>query len=107
MAIKRGNAKRNKINGTNGNDSLFGFGGNDTLNGRNGNDKLFGGSGNDVLNGGAGNDILKGGSGNDTSVYTGSWKDYTITQAGAAFVLTDTRAGSPDGTDTATSVELF
>jgi serralysin len=40
--------------------------GNDVLNGSVGNDDMFGHGGNDVLNGGAGNDYLVGGTGRDT-----------------------------------------
>ncbi|MCO6455061.1 MAG: M10 family metallopeptidase C-terminal domain-containing protein [Pirellulaceae bacterium] len=63
------------VNGTPGNDTifgnaadnlLFGGGGNDTLFGRGGNDTLLGGAGHDVLLGEAGDDILAGGGGNDT-----------------------------------------
>lgn len=64
MAI-RGNAKKNKLVGTNAKDTILGLGGNDTLLGRNGNDKLSGGTGNDKLDGGKGNDRLDGGSGDD------------------------------------------
>ena len=53
------------LNGTSGNDLIYGFGGNDTLNGNNGNDILYGGAGNDTLNGGNGADRLIGGAGND------------------------------------------
>ncbi|EDX82852.1 Cna protein B-type domain [Synechococcus sp. PCC 7335] len=81
-----GNQQRalNIINGTSGDDTLFGgkrddilFGlagndfldggnGDDTLDGGRGNDTLFGGNGNDILIGGADNDTLDGGKGNDT-----------------------------------------
>ncbi|HSI44993.1 MAG TPA: retention module-containing protein [Methylophilus sp.] len=56
----------NTVNGTSGNDIIYGYAGNDTLNGGDGNDILRGGAGNDTLNGGAGNDILIGGKGSDT-----------------------------------------
>jgi len=71
------------INGSDGNDSLFGnsvanviFGGNgnDSLYGRAGDDRLLGQSGNDVLYGGAGNDYLSPSSGADT-VYGGDGND--------------------------------
>ena len=107
MATIRGTNKKNKLNGTNGNDKLLGLGGNDTLNGKGGIDKLDGGKGNDTLDGGKGNDTLKGGSGADTAVFTGAWKDYSITQSGSSFIVSDRRAGSPDGTDTVTDIESF
>jgi len=44
------------LNGTNGDDQIFGFAGNDELNGLDGNDTLDGGSGDDILNGGNGTD---------------------------------------------------
>ena len=65
MALIIGNAKKNKLIGTNSADTIKGLDGNDTLLGNGGIDKMFGGAGNDTMNGGAGNDIMKGGSGND------------------------------------------
>lgn len=53
------------VNGTAGNDKLYGTTGNDTLNGLAGNDKLYGLNGDDTLNGGAGYDTLDGGIGDD------------------------------------------
>ena len=44
------------INGTNGNDNLFGTAFNDTINGFNGDDTLDGGAGADTMDGGDGND---------------------------------------------------
>lgn len=67
------------INGTSGNDTLFGdqngFPENDRINGLDGDDGLQGGSGNDTLDGGAGNDYLQGGADND-SILGGSGIDY-------------------------------
>ncbi|MEX5575622.1 calcium-binding protein [Pseudomonas lijiangensis] len=60
-----GGAGDDTLSGAAGNDSLAGGSGADTLNGEEGNDLLQGGSGNDTLNGGAGNDVLDGGAGND------------------------------------------
>jgi Ca2+-binding RTX toxin-like protein len=71
------------INGTSGNDTLFGGeganvilagngsdfvsggGGDDNINAGNGNDIAYGGNGNDLVSGGAGNDKVGGGAGND------------------------------------------
>ncbi len=72
----------NSINGTMGNDILYGGNGSDTINGGAGNDVLWGGRGDDILNGGSGsdryifglydgNDIIK----NDN---IGNYKDYIV-----------------------------
>lgn len=54
------------INGTNGNDVLFGTSGDDTINGLGGNDLVFGARGVDTIHGGPGNDALSGGPGVDS-----------------------------------------
>jgi Ca2+-binding RTX toxin-like protein len=51
--------------GSGADDLIYGYGGDDTLEGRAGNDLLDGGSGNDRLFGSDGDDILLGGAGND------------------------------------------
>jgi hypothetical protein len=81
----------------------------DTINGGGGNDRLSGGAGDDTLNGGAGNDIIDGGPGTDTAVLSGSHTDFALTfeAAGADFKVADQRAGTPDGVDTTTQVEVF
>ena len=53
------------INGSDGNDILWGNDGNDTINAENGNDHIVGGRGNDILNGGVGSDTIKGYNGDD------------------------------------------
>ena len=85
--------------------SITGGGQNDTINGNGGNDTLSGGGGADIIAGGAGNDSVNGGAGTDTAVFSGSWINYNINTATG--VITDTRPGSPDGTDTVTAVENF
>jgi Ca2+-binding RTX toxin-like protein len=69
------------VEGTDGDDTLYGtaraddmFGGNgnDMLYGAAGNDRLWGGEGYDTLHGGAGADMLDGGEGIDWASYTGS-----------------------------------
>ncbi|MEK9285718.1 hypothetical protein MTR72_40065, partial [Bradyrhizobium sp. ISRA442] len=58
----------------------------------------------------AGNDIIFGGSGTaDTVTWTGAENNYAITYNAATqtFTVSDKRAGSPDGTDTVTSIENF
>jgi Ca2+-binding RTX toxin-like protein len=85
------------VNGGNGADLLLGLLGNDTINGNGGADFLVGGAGNDTLNGGAGN---------DTAVFSGPLSAYGFSiNAAGNFVVTDNRAGSPDGTDTLTSIQ--
>jgi Ca2+-binding RTX toxin-like protein len=54
------------INGSAGDDFIYGRGGNDTLYGGDGRDYIDGGADNDLLYGGNGNDTLLGGNGNDT-----------------------------------------
>jgi Ca2+-binding RTX toxin-like protein len=77
------------------------------LNGLDGKDTIFGLGGADLLQGAAGDDSIDGGTGVDTVVATGARADYTITAIAGGAVLTDTRAGSPDGADTVTGVEVF
>lgn len=57
--------------------------------GNDGDDTLYGHSGNDVLIGGSGNDELRGGSGNDTAVMDGNFEDYTVTDQGDHFTVSD------------------
>lgn len=66
MALINGNAKNNRIDGTELGDEIRGFDGNDVLNGLGDNDSLWGGSGRDIISGGDGNDFLDGEAGNDT-----------------------------------------
>jgi hypothetical protein len=83
--------------------------GNSDIHGTSGNDTLVGGSGDDILTGGSGNDTLIGNFGTDTAVYSGSHSDYSVTYdaTAQAYTITDTRPGSPDGTDTVSEVEQF
>src|SRR5258705_9024450 len=69
-----GSSDHDHLNGTTGNNTLFGgakedtlagMAGNDTLNGVSGADKAWGGSGNDNLSGSTWNDLLVGGFGAD------------------------------------------
>lgn len=64
-----GNAKANRIIGTEEDDIIDGGAGKDTIMGGEGNDSLNGGKGNDLLYGGKGNDTLTGGAGSDTFQY--------------------------------------
>lgn len=73
------------IDGTEGDDALFGTpyadlidakGGNDTVSGRAGDDTILGGAGEDWLEGGLGNDVLDGGTESDQ--LAGGWGDDTL-----------------------------
>ena len=107
VSIAVGATIDNAVGGS-GNDSITGNLADNVLSGGAGTDTISGGAGNDTLDGGAGNDILDGGAGTDTAVYTGNRSQYSITSLGnGTFQIVDLRPGSPDGTDTATSIELF
>ena len=93
----RNNAPQYVIDNTNNSLSyLAGASGNDTMQGR--------GSGVNVFSGGAGNDtIIAGTSGQDIASYTGKSTDYSIKldpNDATKIIVSDLRAGSPDGTDT-------
>ncbi|MDP3407393.1 putative Ig domain-containing protein [Bosea sp. (in: a-proteobacteria)] len=102
-----------------------GFGSVDTLvsienaHGTNFADTLIGSSAANAFNGFGGNDFISGGAFvqasvftgdvNDRVFYSGSLADYAITrgQFGATYVVTDLRAGSPDGTDQISNIEYL
>ena len=105
------------LSGGPGHDELYGFGDNNSLDGLDGTDKLFGGAGadslfgglgDDTLTGGAGDDTIDGGDDGDTAVYSGNRADYAIAlNLDGSYSVTDTRSGSPDGSDTVLNVEFF
>ena len=72
------------------------------LAGSTGDDTLTGGAGNDTLLPGAGTNTVDGGAGTDTAILSGTYNDYTITQANG--VTTYSRAGE---TTNFTNVERF
>jgi Ca2+-binding RTX toxin-like protein len=76
-----GYAEADSLSGGAGNDMLYGYGGNDVLDGEAGDDSLQGGEGNDTLLGGAGNDNLQGGNGDDL-LQGGEGNDYLYGGAG-------------------------
>ncbi|NJR59480.1 MAG: type I secretion C-terminal target domain-containing protein [Cyanobacteria bacterium CRU_2_1] len=63
--FRKGRNRKEKLQGTNGSDRIFGRNGNDVLRGEGDDDRLSGGLGNDRLNGQTGRDSLTGGMGND------------------------------------------
>ncbi|HEX3486989.1 MAG TPA: M10 family metallopeptidase C-terminal domain-containing protein, partial [Micropepsaceae bacterium] len=71
-----------------------------------GNDTIIGNQTNNVLTGGAGSDTLDGGAGTDTAVYSGLSTDHHWSQnADGSWLVTDLRAGTPDGSDTLKNIE--
>lgn len=88
-------------------DVFIGNDGRQNMKGGEGDDHFFGNGGNDIFRGDEGNDVIDGGAGNaDIAVFSGLCFDYEITDnGGGSWTIRDTRAGSPDGTDTLTNVE--
>ena len=81
---------------------------NDTIYGGTHANSLKGGDGNDELLGGGDNDTLDGGNGTDTARYLGNRADYLVTEnADGSLTVSDLRAGTPDGVDTLTGIELL
>jgi Ca2+-binding RTX toxin-like protein len=70
-------------------------------------DNISGTDNADTFTGLGGNDTIDGRGGDDTVVLSGKRADYKITVSGQTATLVDLRAGSPDGTDTATNIEHF
>ena len=70
-------------------------------------DDMLTGDGNaNVLTGGGGNDAVNGGGGTDTAAFAAGVANYSFSLNGDGNVIvTDTRAGSPDGADTLNSIE--
>lgn len=77
----RGTARRDKMSGTEADDTQLGLAGNDLLKGEGGSDVLFGGRSNDRLYGGDDADLIRGGGGNDRS-YGGDGDDYILDFSG-------------------------
>jgi hypothetical protein len=76
--------------------------------GGSGNDTIVGNQTNNTLRGNGGNDALNGDAGTDTALFSGNRAQYQITlQGNGSWQVVDLRNGSPDGTDTLTSVEYF
>ena len=83
--------------------------GNDIHVGGDADDSIKGNGGNDTLTGGGGNDQIDGGAGTDFAVFSGLLSDYRfIWDADTRrLIVSDLRAGSPDGADIVTNVEGF
>ena len=86
-------------------DALQGDTGDNVIYGLGGNDTIWGWGGNDTLIGGDHSDILLGGAGDDTAVYSGFYEDYTLSDNGNNFTITD-NVGN-EGTDTLYDIETF
>ncbi|HMR33052.1 MAG TPA: M10 family metallopeptidase [Geminicoccaceae bacterium] len=63
-----GTSRADRLDGTDGADSISGLGGNDTLRGGDDDDRISGGAGKDTIHGGDGDDVLLGDAGNDLIV---------------------------------------
>ena len=68
-----------------------------------GGDQLLGSSGNDSFYGNDGNDTLDGGTGTDVAAYTGNRANFTVTQSGTGYLVTDNTGAN--GTDTLANIE--
>ena len=68
--IISGLAGNDKLYGYEGDDQLDGGDGNDTIRGQDGNDIIWGGAGNDIIHGGDGHNTMNGGTGRDTFYIT-------------------------------------
>ncbi|MCA3268080.1 MAG: tandem-95 repeat protein, partial [Azospirillum sp.] len=96
------------IQGNGGNDTIWSSAGDDLILAGAGTDRVYAGAGDDTVAGGAGNDHLHGASGTDTGVFSGLISDYVFRQDTlGTIVVTDKRAGAPDGTDTLISFEFL
>ncbi len=79
--------------------ALFGFAGDDTL---------IGGDGNDFFVPGPGDDVIMGGGGTNLARFGGQERDYEIARGPEnTLIVTDTREGSPDGTNTLSDISLL
>ncbi|MBO6848410.1 MAG: cadherin domain-containing protein [Maricaulis sp.] len=88
VAIARGVVIENAIGGS----------GNEVFIGNDADNVLTGNAGNDSFYASGGNDTFRGGTGNDTAYFSGSSTDYSVTTNGSGnTVVTDLRAGSPNG----------
>ena len=68
-------------------------------------DTITGNTAANIIKGGVGDDTINGGTGIDTAIFSGAYADYTITNSGGRYTVTD-NSGS-DGTDILTNIEAF
>ncbi len=88
--------------------TVTGGGNSDDIAGGAGNDTLAGSGGGDTFRGGRGDDTIAGSGSGDTAVYSGNLADYDVTlNPDGSLTITDTRDGSPDGSDTVSGVNTF
>ena len=94
------------INVTDYQGAYTGTAGNNTVTGTSEEDSISGLGGNDTLNGLGGSDTLNGGTGTDTAVFGGALANYSFAlNPSNQVVVTDTSAGSPNGSDTLIAIE--
>ena len=70
-----------------------------------GDDTITGNTAANILKGGVGDDSIDGGTGIDTAIFSGAYADYTITNSGGRYTVTDN--SGTDGTDTLSNIEAF
>ena len=98
VGIARGTVIENAIGGT-GDDILIGNAADNTLTGNDGADRFYASGGSDVYDGGAGT---------DTVYFTGLQAEYSVSTNGSGnTVITDLRAGSPDGVTELIGIETI
>jgi Ca2+-binding RTX toxin-like protein len=85
-----GTAKRDDLDGKDGDDEIHGLGGRDYIDGGGGSDVIYGGPGADAwLAGEAGDDVIYGGDGDDEEIYDGTGEDVIYGGAGNDFLEVD------------------
>ncbi|MBP6012573.1 MAG: hypothetical protein KBA31_10130 [Alphaproteobacteria bacterium] len=107
VTVNLGNVVQQTISSQFGNDTLAGI---ENLIGGSASDTLTGANNvANIIEGGAGNDILNGGAGagTDVTVFSGPVESYGFGLSGTSLVVTDNRAGSPDGQDTLSNFEAI
>ncbi|WP_417481960.1 cadherin domain-containing protein [Maricaulis sp.] len=98
VGIARGTVVENAIGGS-GNDTMIGNDADNVLTGNAGADHFYASGGSDVYNGGAGIDTVS---------FTGLQSQYSVTTNGSGnTVVTDLRAGSPDGVTELIGIETI
>lgn len=70
-------------------------------------DRIWGTFWNDTINARGGNDTIDGGAGTDRAVFGGNRADYRIAVEGLGYRVSDLRAGTNDGSDFLTNVEVL